>query len=254
VTFEQLIVQYRSYLDKTVRKMALQQYLSAPEQRELHSRVMTAIERNDFELLRAFEGRTTWEKHFDLVVMREFFLYQGQLWGQWRPSSGAKRLGRAGVLLEELVSRVGLSVAQAIETMRTRHRVDMPRYRLAEMAKELRLNAPPKPPLDPSKREIDGERRAALNRALTRLSPDDRLIVELRFRDQQPLTRIAKLLNIGARSLQHRLEQINNVIAESLLEAGIAPEDVTALLEDAERESSPVHQDWWHTVLSRPSK
>jgi hypothetical protein len=260
VTFEQLILQQRSHIDQVVRDLARRHHLAQAETDEFRAIVSRSLERNDFELLRAFDGRSTWETYLTLVVTREFFLFQGELWGQWRPTPTARRLGPAGVLLEELVLRDHVSLAEAIELMRSVHRVDLPRYRIAQMAQQLRLDVGlgERPATLPAAAGGEGHANPRIHdvvrSALALLSPDDRLIVELRFRDGQPLTRIARIMRLDVRPLQRRLERVKSVIAESLLGEGIARQDVDALLQNAEHDTPHLLQTWWQTVLSRPSK
>jgi hypothetical protein len=257
VTFEQLIQQQRPHIEQVISDLARRNFLAPPEIDEFRAAVIRALERHDFEMLRAFDGRSTWETYLQLVISREFFLFQMDLWGQWRPSAAARRLGAAGVLLEELVIRDRMLVTEAIETMRTRHRVDLPRYRMMQMAERLRLTAVPaslsangpSATLEP----LDPRVQSALRDALAALEPDDRLIAELRFRDAQPLTRIAKMMNMEVRPMQRRLDHIKRAIGASLAAQGIVREDVEALLAYADTGGASSHQKWWQTVLSRPS-
>lgn len=258
MTFEQLITQQRRHINQVVRDLSRRHFLAEAETEEFGETVIRALERNDFELLRAFDGRSTWETYLTLVVSREFFLFQGDLWGQWRPTASASRLGPAGVLLEELVLRDHLPVVEAAELMRTVHRVDLPKYRILELAQQLRLERGRATAGAVNGAGDDGFAEstvhAALNDALGRLQPDDRLIVQLRFRDRQPLTRIARVMHVEVRPLQRRLEHVKKVIGEALLSQGIASEDVHALLQHAERDTVHPHQNWWHAVRTRPSK
>jgi hypothetical protein len=259
VTFEQLIVQQRAHIEQAVRDLARRHHLAPAEIDEFEITVLRSLERNDFELLRAFDGRSTWETYLNLVVTREFFLFQGELWGQWRPTATAHRLGPAAVLLEELVVRDHLSLAEAIDLMRSVHRVDMPRYRIAHMARQLRLDAGLETKAhEPAALRADApaDRRVQdlVRKALALLSPDDRLIVELRLRDGQPLTRIARIMRMDVRPLQRRLDHVTSVLTEALLAEGIQRAEVDALLRQADAGSSPSLQTWWQTVLSRPSK
>jgi hypothetical protein len=52
-----------------------------------------------------------------------FLDYRNRLWGKWRPSAEAKRLGPTAILIERLVARDGWAVDQVIEMVRVNHRV-----------------------------------------------------------------------------------------------------------------------------------
>jgi hypothetical protein len=95
--------------------------------------------------------------------------------------------------------------------------------------------------------------QAALREALATLAPDDRLIAELRFRDAQPLTRIAKMMSMEVRPVQRRLDHARSVIGACLLRQGIVRHDVETLLAHADTGFPEAHQKWWQAVLSRPS-
>jgi RNA polymerase sigma factor for flagellar operon FliA len=256
VTFEQLLVQKRPHVERLVQDLARRHFLAAAEIQEFRAAVERALERNDYELLRAFEGRSTWETYLTTVVARQFFLFQGALWGQWRPSATAVRLGPAAILLEELVLRNRFPLNDAIEWMRSAHRVDLPRHRLLQLAGQLQMATAATPARPASAQAIAEDPRfnAALRDALALVSPDDRLILELRFRDRQPLTRIAAVLKIDARPLQRRIETIKEVIRRSLLTQEIAAADVEILLASADDDKAGPHQRWWEMALAGPDK
>jgi len=98
VTFEQLISQQRPHVGRVLQALARRHHLAPPEIAEFQVVVDLAFERNDYELLKAFDGRSTWETYLTTVVTRLFFSYQGGLWGQWRPTALAQRQLRRNVL------------------------------------------------------------------------------------------------------------------------------------------------------------
>ncbi len=256
MTFDQLILQQRPHIEQVTRDLCRRHYLAPAEIEDFRAAVYRSLERNDYEALKEFDGQTTWESFMTLVISREFFLFQQSLWGLWRPSLAATRLGAAAVLLEELVVRDGVLISDAVEIMRGMHRVDLPRHRLLEFATQLRLSDTPRRAEGGADRREEheipnGTLEAALRAAVLLLSPDDRLILELRFRDGQPLTRIARLMKIEARPLQRQIDQATEVIRQSLLAAGIAQNDVESLLRQVDDESTLPSRKWWQVVLSR---
>jgi hypothetical protein len=254
VTFEQLLDQQRPHIERVVQGLARKNYLSSAEIEEFRGAVERALERNDYELLRAFEGRSTWETYLNTVVTRQFFLFQAAMWGQWRPTATAIRLGAAAMLIEELVIRDRFTLNDAIDWMRSTHRVDLPRHRLLQMAGQLGISSTPADRVPARHGAPDAQLRDALRDALALLSPDDRLILELRFRDGHVLTRIAALMRIEARPLQRRIEMAKNVIRESLLAQGIDAADIDTLLRGVDAEVAESDRQWWAVVLARPSK
>ena len=256
MTFEQLIDEQRPCIEQIIADLSRKHLLAPAETDEFRRVVERALERHDYELLRAFDGRSTWETYLNTVLTREFFTFQAALWGEWRPSREAMRLGPVAMLLEELVLRDHFSVTDAIEWMRTSHRVDEPRHKIRALAVPLGLlqGLPPADsPVAPEPRLLAGVDlpvRAALEDALALVSPDDRLIVELRFRDQQPLTRIARMLKLEVRPLQRRIDSIKDVLRESLLTQGIALRDVEDVLRAVGNDAEVEPHKWWQSVFS----
>jgi DNA-directed RNA polymerase specialized sigma24 family protein len=254
MTFEELIHQHRGHIAQVVRDLARRHHLAAAERDEFEDAVFHALERNDFELLRAFDGRSSWDTYITLILTREFYAYQAALWGQWRPSAVARRLGPAGILLEELVVRDRLLVSEAIDVMRSSHRVDLPRYRLFHIAQMLGLSDAAPAAASPQADEAEppeSHTHVALQDAIGQLSPDDRLLVALRFRDGQPMTRVASVMQRDVRPVQRRLEQVAWTLRLALRESGVSDAEIDRLLQPPGGVSA--HR-WWETVLPRPSK
>jgi RNA polymerase sigma factor (sigma-70 family) len=252
-TLEQLLAHYRPFVTQVIQEVARRQHLSAAEIADLDAAVERALERNDYELLRAFEGRSAWETYLATIVTRQFFESQAARWGDWRPSARARHAGPAAVLLEELVLRERLPLNNAIETMRTTHRVDIPPRKLEALAHELgllsaRARNAGSADIAPETSRLD----AALRSALALLRPDDRLILALRYIDRAPLATIAKLMQIDSRPLQRHIDQLKAKIRTTLLAQGVAPHRAEELLEEG-LSSSRALQDRWQAVLPRPS-
>ena len=91
VTFEGLIDEQRTHIEQVVRALSRRNCLTDAQSALFRSAVLKSLQGNAFELLRAFDGRSTWETYLTTVISREFFLFQGVLWGQWRPSRTAQQ-------------------------------------------------------------------------------------------------------------------------------------------------------------------
>jgi hypothetical protein len=256
VTFDQLIQQQRPHIERAILDLSRRHYLASVETEDFRVAVDTALERNDFELLRAFDGRSTWATYLNTVVTRQFYFFQLALWGKWRPSTAASRLGPAAILLEELIVRDRFTLQDAIDWMRTTHRVDLSRHRLLRLAEQLALPgaSPARTAAATEEQSPGADLQHALRDALALVSPDDRLILEFRFRDHQPLTRIAAVLNTDARPLQRRIDTALKVIRDSLITQGIPASKVEELLRNAEQQVASPGPHWWDFAFARPSK
>jgi hypothetical protein len=253
VTFEQLIAQQQPHVERVIHDLARRHHLASAEVEEFRAMVAHALERNDFELLRAFDGRSTWETYLDTVITKEFMRFRAALWGTWRPTTLAMRFGPAAMLLEELMVRDGFTLHRATDWMRTTHRVDLPRHRIAQLAAALGLVGGASSGAPAGSVPLHEPLRRALADALALLSAEDRLIVELRFRDRASWTRIGALLKIDARPVQRRLEAAKDVIAQSLRTQGVDAADIEGLMQSADGEGPARHRQSWEMALARPS-
>ena len=112
-------------IDDVTAQVCRRNRLNATESDEFRSDVrLHFIERN-YEVLRKFEGRCALATYVNVVVQRVFFDWRNRMWGRWRPSTEARRLGPAAILLERLVTRDGWTLDQAIETARVNHKVEI---------------------------------------------------------------------------------------------------------------------------------
>jgi RNA polymerase sigma factor (sigma-70 family) len=80
----------------------------------------------------------------------------------------------------------------------------------------------------------------ALRRAMDRLDPEDRFIVQLHFQEGYPLNQIALLLKVDQKPLYRRVEKLRQQVRAYLEEDGIRVEDergLSTLLREPEHES-----------------
>jgi hypothetical protein len=259
-TFADFLVQHRTHLAQVVHELGRHHHLSADEQRQFALDVERELERNDYEVLRHFDGRSRWDTYLNTVVHSAFFRFQSQLWGSWRPTFDAHLLGPTAILMEELVDRDRLPLDEAIRVMRRVHRVDAPVHRLEDIHRKLQKarRATAAAAASAKDRAIEERRRlidASLDEALKLLSPDDRLMMTLRYRDRVALTRIALMMKDAPRPTQRRIERAKDVVRTALLAQGITAEEIDTVLHNAEQAD---HEDgWlkkiWHAVVVRPS-
>jgi RNA polymerase sigma factor (sigma-70 family) len=181
---------------------------------------------NDYCILRKYQGRSSLETYLETVVRRLLLDYRIALWGRWRPSAAAVRSGEIAMLLDRLLTRDLLTFDQAYEVLRTNYRLNVSREELYEISVCLPARTRPRlvlheaPEVEASYGQPDSdldraeatERAAALKtalkEALRRLPPDDRHLLEMRFRDGRQVCDIARELGVDARPLYRKLERI----------------------------------------------
>jgi hypothetical protein len=199
------------------------------------ARLLDAIEEEEASALSAADVN---------VVAQNLFGYQNHLWGKWRPSAEARRLGPEAVQLDRLLSRDGYSLREASEILRTNHHVGMSPQELTDLAAKLpprnlhrriegeeELQSQLSPEMTPAElavaRESAEKRRRVqglLLEALATLSPEDRLIAKMRV--QFSVSEIARTLNLEQKPLYRRLEKIFASLRSTLERKGVSAEDI----------------------------
>jgi RNA polymerase sigma factor (sigma-70 family) len=79
---------------------------------------------DDYALIRKFEGRSQFTTYLTTVILRLLARYRVQMWGKWRPSAEAKRLGDLAITLERLIDRDGYTFDEAVQMLTSRNDVD----------------------------------------------------------------------------------------------------------------------------------
>jgi RNA polymerase sigma factor for flagellar operon FliA len=235
-------------IDDVTGQVCRRHRLSPTESDEFRSDVrLHFIERN-YEVLRKFEGRCALPTYVNVVVQRVFLDWRNHMWGRWRPSTDAKRLGPTAILIERLVSRDGWPLDQAIEMLKTNHQIELGEVltafcnTLSARATTRRMVseddaaeiASPGPTADDklvmAERDFLAKRvQTALDRARQALPPMDRLILKMRFDDRAAVSDIARALHLEQRPLYRTLERLLKTIGEAMQANGVSRADIEAL-------------------------
>jgi DNA-directed RNA polymerase specialized sigma24 family protein len=237
-------------IDDVTGQVCRRHRLSAAESDEFRSDVrLHFIERN-YEVLRKFEGRCALATYVAVVVQRVFLDWRNRMWGRWRPSTEARRLGPAALLLERLVTRDGWTIDQAVEMLRVNHQVEIddvirefcttlsargPSRRLVseDDAQEVPGTGPaPDANVVMAERDFLAKRvQAALDRARQGLAPMERLILKMRFDDRAAVSDIARALHLEQRPLYRTLERLLKTVGAAMEAEGISRADIDALFD-----------------------
>jgi|SRR5581483_1338530 len=247
VTDEALFLSNLPVIDEVVAQVCRRHRLAASEAEEFASDVHLHFIDNHYERLRRFEGRSSLKTYITVCVQRCFLDYRNRLWGKWRPSSEAVRLGPDAILLERMVVRDGWTLAQAAEAFKTHFDVAIDETlapvcaRLAQRqpgrervsADEADLLESAAPPADANvvraEQDFVVKRvRAAYARACESLTPEERLILRMRF-DDTPVADIARALHLDQKRLYRTIDRLLTMLRARLEADGIARDDMRAL-------------------------
>lgn len=247
MTPEEQFLAHLDVIERVLRFICRKNFLRDSEAEEFCSSAKVKLIENDYAILRKFEGKSTLSTYLAVVLQRMYLDYADHLWGRWRPSSAAKRLGTIAIQLECALHRDRKSFDEAFEEIR----------RLTPISREelqaLHLQLPARPPrattvglddvevpLQPDALQNVEQRQAmriatAADRSITRiieeLDPEDRLILRMRFADAIPIVDIARALRIDDRALYKRIDKLLRSLRRRLEHEGVDREQARAILD-----------------------
>lgn len=267
---EQQFVQNLDLINRIVAFVCRRNHLSPTDSDEFASHVRFKLLEDDYAVLRKFEERSSLSTYLTTVIKRLFFQYRVQLWGKWRPSAEAKRLGEKAITLERMLTRDDYTLDEAVAVLTTGND---PLYTRAEI-EALYLRLPVRQPRPVLVGEIgvpdiaapvaadDGVMQKhrectaravshAIDEAIASMDSEDRVILRMRFWYGKKVPDIAATLHIDQKKLYKRIDHLIVGLRVVLEGAGIARDDIGDLLTHADHNltlhaenhhSGPSHQ------------
>jgi RNA polymerase sigma factor (sigma-70 family) len=253
---ETTYLQHLESIERISAFVARRGHLNADETGEFVQIVRVRLFEDDYGIIRKFEGRSSFPTYLTTVIMRLFHQWRVEMWGKWRPSAEARRLGDKAITLERLLTRDGFTFEEAINILTTRAGNAFTVAELEAIYVRLPLRTP-RPVLisDDATPEVaaldadaddrvesrDRERSArccavALDAALANFDAEDRLILQLRFWDSRKVPEIARITGIDQKKIYKRLDKLFGVLRGALETAGIGRGDVDQLLGRGDQE------------------
>ncbi len=247
---DQLLVSELPRIEAVIAYVCQRNRCRQEEAEEFAARVKLKLVEDDYAVLRRFEGRggANLRTYLTMVVVNFFRDYCNHLWGKWRASAEAIRLGPEAVQLEKLL-RDGYSVDAASEILRTNHHVELSPAEIEGMAGRLPRRLPrrfegdvilqelPDQELGPEDsllaKECARERYeavAALKEAVAELPPQDRVIVRLWIERDFRFAEIARTLHLDEKRIYREVQHIVGGLRKSLERKGIGWEKVARAL------------------------
>jgi RNA polymerase sigma factor for flagellar operon FliA len=246
---EQTLLANLPLIERVARKVCRRRHLSTQDAEDFESALKLKLVADDYAVLRKFNDRSRLSTYLCSVTEHYLLDYLDHLWGRWRPSAAAQRLGEVAVKLERLLTADRLSLAEACEVLRTNHKVGFTTAELEALAAQLparstrrfttedALAAVPASGVDADalveeseqeqlRRRVEG----ALAQALEQLPDQDRLIIQMSLQNGMTAASIARGLRLDPKGIYRRVEQIRAALRRSLESQGVQAADVTRLL------------------------
>jgi RNA polymerase sigma factor for flagellar operon FliA len=246
----ELLTANLSLVERAIAFACRRHHLQAEDAEELSSIVKLKLVKDDYAIVRAYEGRSSFATYISTVVQRLVLDYRIQMWGKWHASAEAKRAGPLAVDLERLLYRDGRTLNEAPGLLRTAHG-DVTRAELESIAAKLPERAPRRRdvPLEDAEpyavagpdaveeHVLTGERRDTarqveklLAAAFEKMPDDDRLVLQLRFEQGMTVAQIARALGRDQKFLYRQIERRMREIAAEVQASGVAPRAVLDLI------------------------
>lgn len=180
--------------------------------------ILRLMSRN-FRILRSCRDSSALRSFLRTTIKGLLNDYRNHLWGKWRPSKEAKRLGPTAVDLERLWRRDGYSLSEAIELLCHNSPRGLERAELEEFARRLPWRLPsrkgPDAPLeevnmpamirqqedDVDLRRLQHSAQRVLREAMAKLPRLDRQILHLHYYKGETIAAVARRLGIQQRKL-----------------------------------------------------
>ena len=240
---ERLLLQQLPTIDRIIAIIARRNAMSATDADEFAAWARGRLTDRDYGILRKFGGRSSLPTYLSVVLGNLFRDYRNSIWGRWRPSAAALRMGPIGIRLEELLVRDGNPLREAIGILRSGGAGESD-IELARMAarlpsrpadREVTIDAAGEtlPAATPLPRLSDDERarvEVALLAAISELPDEDRVITHMRFWDGVSVADVARLLRLEQKPLYRRIEATQRQLRDGMIRRGVTEQDARELL------------------------
>lgn len=252
MTPEQLFLDNLAYLEKVVVQTCRRCHLRKEDAEDFLGEVRLKIMADDYAVLRQFQGKCSLKSYLTSVIKNHMYDFQDRLWGKWRHSEMAKRLGEVAKLLEKLL-RDSYTFDEAVQILRTNHKVEMSWQELNETAAKLPPRTPrhweteevlellPSTDDRPDASTMEREKKArwarvfgALHKSLKTLPPEDQIIIRMLLWNRFTVKQISQVLNLEQMPLYKRIQKIKQHLRREMERQGIRKEDIQDLFDDDE--------------------
>lgn len=210
-------------LVQVLRTVAATRGLAADDAHDFSQWVHVRMLETRYASLRQFRGHSSLRTYLTIVIERLLKDWQNHVWGKWRPSAEARRLGAVAMRFERLVHRDGFTVHEAAESLRhgdtTVSRADLealaarlPRRVQRRMLPVDSLDGAAEPRSeDPLARmELtarERQREQLVSRALQSLPTEDRRLLAARFSAHGRLSAMARDTGADVKLLYRRCDR-----------------------------------------------
>ncbi len=209
--------------------------------------VQVKLIENDYRVLRECTGSSL-RSYLKVVILRASQDFRNRLWGKYRDTAEAQRLGEAGKRLERLITRDGLSHEEARRYLQINEKIELtdeefekiiarlpPRQRRHWFPVES-LNAVADSARDPDEalRAKEATRRQAeildlLDRRARELSTEHQLLLRMIYQEGLTIAEIARARKVPQKPLYTERDRALRQLRELLEKEGVRKDELEAI-------------------------
>jgi len=269
---EELFLKHVETIERIAGFVARRNHLDATEAEDFTSEVKLGLLERNYEIVRKFEGRSSFPTYLNTVIQRLFYQYRVKLWGKWRPSAEAKRMGDKAIAVERLITRDGHSLGEVIQILTCRAdavympgeietiylRLPLRQPRPVLVAEATLPDAPSEqdgPEDDAMQRDREQSARdiaALIEQFVQQLPSEDQLILQMRFWVHCRVPEIARHLHVDPKKTYKRIDKLLGRLRIELERAGVSRADVEEHFAHRDQEIRFVRAD--STAGNRPMR
>lgn len=235
-------LQHLQAIDRIANSLCRRHGIRGADAEDFASEVRLRLLEDDYAVIRKHRGDGSMTTFLTAVIANLLRDYRIKMWGKWRPSAEAKRLGQTAVLLETAMYRDGCSFDDACALLERTDGTAIDRAQLRQFAKKLPVRAPRRVEgeevladvaavsqsdgrvLEAERLERHAAAQAAMTRCLATLASEDQLIIKLRFYEGLSVADVARALGLPQKPLYARIARLLEVLSAALKSEGIGPE------------------------------
>lgn len=241
--FSQFLERELSRIERITNVICRRSGMNPDEIEEFTGEVRLRLVKNDYAILRAFEGRSKFSTYIAAVIRRMLIDYRRHYRGKWHDSAEAQRFGQLGIDIERAITRDGRTPQETLTLLREIH----PGITLAEIERIARsLPVKIKHKLVPMKeaesiestgdtdRVVQADMAARISAVvcayIDRLPAEEHLILRLRFDCAMTVAQISRSLHRDQQVLYRLLYKHFEALRVELTKVGVDARAVQDLI------------------------
>lgn len=246
---EQFFLAHLPHIEKVVAHLCRRYHFRKEECEDFLGEVKRKLIDDNYAVIRKFQGRSRLTTYLTMVITNYMKDHQNHLWGKWRPSAEAERLGPVAALLEKLLVRDGYSFDEAAQIIQTNNKIEMSWQELHAIAERLPGRSPRRMEGEEGLRDLASseesadehlakqEREAKRRKALEALQEvrktlpkEDQLVLKMQERGFS-VADISRTLQLDQKHLYRRIQKIYKDLREELERRGIGKDDIEGIFD-----------------------